>query len=145
MARYFTLDEARQQIPRADRAIREAIRSRAAYQEAEHTLDALTQRIFISGGMTVDRAAFEALKNTKQSGAERLQAAMEELEGVGCLIKDLHIGLIDFPTLYQGEEVYLCWQLGEDDIRFWHGVQEGFAGRKAIDSHFVENHSAGLG
>jgi hypothetical protein len=143
MARYFTLDEARQQLPVADRAIREAIHARAMYQEAEQKLDALTQRIFISGGMTVDRAAFEALKNAKQSGAERLHAAMEELEGVGCLIKDLHIGLIDFPTLYQGEEVYLCWQLGEDDIRFWHGVQEGFAGRKAIDAHFLAHHSAG--
>jgi hypothetical protein len=143
MARYFTLDEARQLIPVADRAIRDAIRSRVTYQEAEETLSALTQRIFISGGMTVDRVAFEALKTAKQTGAERLQAAMEELEGVGCLIKDLHIGLIDFPTLYRGEEVYLCWQLGEEDIRFWHGVQEGFAGRKAIDEHFVENHSAG--
>ncbi len=98
----------------------------------------------MSGGMTVDRAAFETLKNTKQSSAERLQAAMEELEGVGCLIKDLHIGLIDFPTLYQGEEVYLCWQLGEEDIGFWHGMQEGFAGRKAIDEHFLDHHSAGL-
>ena len=56
-------------------------------------------------------------------------------------IKDLEIGLIDFPTLFRGQEVYLCWKLGEDKIRFWHGIHEGFRGRKAIDQDFLDNHS----
>jgi hypothetical protein len=48
--------------------------------------------------------------------------------------------LIDFPALYQGREVLLCWKLGEDRIAFWHGVDEGFRGRKPIDDEFRENH-----
>ena len=47
---------------------------------------------------------------------------------------------VDFPTLFQGEEVYLCWRMDEDDIDHWHGVNEGFVGRKPIDQHFVDNH-----
>ena len=55
-------------------------------------------------------------------------------------MKDLDVGLVDFPTLFRGEEVYLCWRMDEDDIDHWHGVNEGFAGRKPIDKHFVDNH-----
>ena len=60
---------------------------------------------------------------------------MEQVQSFGCLIKDLDVGLIDFPTLYRGEEVYLCWKLGEDGIEFWHGVSEGFRGRKKITAN----------
>ena len=56
------------------------------------------------------------------------------------VVKDLDVGLVDFPTFYRGEEVYLCWRMDESDIDHWHGVHEGFAGRKEIDRHFVENH-----
>ena len=52
---------------------------------------------------------------------------------------------IDFLTLYHGREVCLCWKLGEDRIRFWHGMEEGFRGRKAIDEEFLENHAGGGG
>jgi hypothetical protein len=56
------------------------------------------------------------------------------------VVKDLDIGLIDFPTLFHGVEVYLCWKLDEPAIEFWHGVDEGFRGRKAIDRDFRDNH-----
>jgi hypothetical protein len=59
------------------------------------------------------------------------------------VVKDLDTGLLDFPTLYQGREVYLCWRLGESQINYWHGVDEGFAGRKAIDDDFLANHGDG--
>jgi hypothetical protein len=57
------------------------------------------------------------------------------------MVKDLDIGLIDFPTLFRGREVYLCWRMGETGIRYWHG-EEGFRGRKEIDRDFLDNHSA---
>ena len=60
------------------------------------------------------------------------------MQEIGCLIKDLDIGLIDFPTTYRGEEVYLCWKLGEPGIEYWHGVDEGFRGRKPIDQDFLD-------
>jgi hypothetical protein len=62
------------------------------------------------------------------------------MEDMGVLVKDLDIGLIDFLTRYHGREVCLCWKLGEDRIAFWHGMEEGFRGRKAIDQEFVRNH-----
>jgi len=59
-------------------------------------------------------------------------------------VKDLDIGLVDFPTLFRGAEVYLCWRLGEPAIQFWHGVDEGFAKRKAIDQDFRDHHNGGV-
>ena len=59
---------------------------------------------------------------------------------LGAQIKDLDIGLIDFPTMYRGREVLLCWKLGEERIAFWHGTDEGFKGRKAINDEFREQH-----
>jgi hypothetical protein len=94
----------------------------------------------MSGGMMVDRFAVETIKSTRHSNGERMKSAVEEIQEMGCLIKDLETGLIDFPTLLRGEEVYLCWRLGETDIGFWHGVHEGVAGRRAIDQFFVDNH-----
>jgi len=64
--------------------------------------------------------------------AEAVAAAVEELNRLGVLVKDLDRGLVDFPALRQGEEVLLCWQVGEDEVAFWHGVEEGFAGRKPL-------------
>ena len=58
--------------------------------------------------------------------------AAERLERLGVLVKDLDRGLVDFPALRDGEEVLLCWQVGEDEVAFWHGVDEGFAGRKPL-------------
>src|SRR5947199_127615 len=57
-------------------------------------------------------------------------ACVAQLEELGVLVKDLDRGLVDFPALRDGEEVLLCWEVGEDEIAFWHGVDEGFAGRK---------------
>jgi hypothetical protein len=76
----------------------------------------------------------------RDSAAAQLRDSMEAIEKLGCLLKDLDIGLADFPTLYRGREAYLCWKLGETAIRFWHGEDEGFAGRKPIDRDFLEHH-----
>ena len=65
---------------------------------------------------------------------ERLVAVAQELDARGILIKDMDQGLIDFPHVRQnGEEVYLCWKLGEGDIGYWHCIPDGFAGRRRIE------------
>jgi hypothetical protein len=65
---------------------------------------------------------------------ERLVEAIRELDSRGVLVKDLDQGLIDFPHLREnGEEVYLCWKLGEDDIGYWHRIPDGFAGRTGVE------------
>ncbi len=140
MPRYFTLDEARAAMPAVGRSIREAIHARIRYEEAEKAIQDLTRRILMLGGVSVDTVAAEAWKNQYESSGQALKQAMERIEEIGALVKDLNSGLIDFPTLFLGEEVYLCWRMDETDIDHWHGVHEGFAGRKAIDRHFLENH-----
>ena len=64
--------------------------------------------------------------------AQAVTAAVDELSRLGVLVKDLDRGLVDFPALRRGEEVLLCWQVGEPEVAFWHGLEEGFAGRKPL-------------
>jgi hypothetical protein len=140
MPRYFTLAEARAALPVVGRSIREAVQAKAHYMEAEQAIQNLAQRILMMGGLNVDTAAAEAWKAQYDSNAQTLKNSMERIEDLGVLVKDLDIGLVDFPTLFRGEEVYLCWRMDEDDIDHWHGVNEGFNGRRPIDKHFVDNH-----
>lgn len=82
----------------------------------------------------------KSLQETRESSARQLHSAFERIQTFGCLVKDLDIGLLDFPTKYHRKEVYLCWRLGEERIEFWHGIDEGFRGRKPIDAEFLANH-----
>ncbi|HVW11176.1 MAG TPA: DUF2203 domain-containing protein [Bryobacteraceae bacterium] len=141
MPRYFTLREARAALPVIARDVREAVHTRSRYQEADESLKALNTRILMNGGMVVNTTSAEAWKSQRDHGAQALKAFLGRMEERGVLVKDLDVGLIDFPTLYRGREVYLCWRMDEDDIDFWHGTDEGFAGRKLIDSDFLSHHS----
>jgi hypothetical protein len=144
MTRFFTLQQAERLLPDVERAIREAIGLKAEYLQAETELRSEMQRVTMLGGVDMNRGAFAELRARRESSAERLKETIEEIHGIGCLVKDLDIGLIDFPTLFHGEEVYLCWKLGETGIAFWHGVEEGFRGRKAIDNEFLQDHQGEL-
>ena len=64
---------------------------------------------------------------------EEAAATVNELEELGVVVKDLDLGLLDFPALREGEEVELCWRVGEDSVEYWHRIGEGYAGRKPID------------
>lgn len=140
MSRYFSLQEAERLLPEVERALRDAISQKAEYQAAEGDLNRATQRIRMAGGSRVSPGPFLALRARKDAASTALNAAIERVSELGAQIKDLDIGLIDFPTRYQGREVLLCWKLGEERIAFWHGVDEGFRGRKPIDDEFHENH-----
>jgi len=141
MPRYFTLTHAERLLPEVESAIRDAISHKAAYQEAEEEWQSFASRVTMLGGMRVDHSQVMDQKRRRESSAHLLKDAVEKIQDYGCVVKDLDIGLIDFPTLYRGEEVYLCWKLGESGIGFWHGVQEGFRGRKAIDAEFLAEHT----
>lgn len=92
------------------------------------------------GGADVDRGAFVEQRTRRETAGMRLKELIERVQDTGCLVKDLDTGLVDFPTLLRGDEVYLCWKLGESGIHFWHKVNDGFRGRKAIDRDFLDNH-----
>lgn len=70
------------------------------------------------------------------------QEYVEELEGIGCEFKDFQLGLVDFPARLGDRTVYLCWRMGEPEIRFWHELRSGFASRQPIDGHFSSNGGA---
>lgn len=140
MSRFFTLQQAERLLPSVERSVREAIEWKQQHQTAQNGLRDLMQRVMMSGGMMVDREATMKMRENWDSAAAKLQDSMNRIQDSGCLVKDLDIGLLDFPTLYRGEEVYLCWRLGETRIEFWHGVDEGFRGRKPIDDDFLRNH-----
>ena len=139
MPKRFTLAQAQSLIPRVDRLLREAMALKSEFVQAERALQSFSERIMLMGGMTVDYAQVLEAKGHRESEAARLRNAVQQLQEIGCLVKDLDMGLVDFPTLFRGQEVYLCWKLGEPAIEFWHGVEEGFRGRKAIDGDFRDH------
>jgi len=85
------------------------------------------------GGVIVPYEKLAGLRVEHRQLAEMLKAALKRILQTGCLIKDLDIGLLDFPAVIDNEDVYLCWKLGEDRIRYYHRQDEGFAGRKPLD------------
>lgn len=131
-------------IPEVESAIRAAIALKAEYAAAEADAQERARWITMSGGVYVDLNRVLELKTRRDESAAHFKEAIEKIHGFGCLVKDLDIGLIDFPTLFRGEEVLLCWKLGEPAIEFWHGVEEGFRGRKKIDQDFLDHHKGEL-
>ncbi len=140
MPRYFTLAQAQAALGQAEPWLREAISLKASLEEVESELRAEAERIRLTGGALVRREKLAEALGRRESAAERLRHLIEALQETGCLVKDLDMGLLDFPTLLRGQEVYLCWKLGETEIAFWHGTEEGFRGRKPIDGDFLDHH-----
>jgi len=140
MPRLFTLNQAERLLPRVEGALRRAIRFKTEYEKARAQLAATRRDLSMLGGVIPDRERLAKQQALERSSVEQLKEAVAEIEEIGCLLKDLDMGLIDFLTRYRNQEVCLCWKLGEDGIRFWHGLEEGFRGRKPIDSEFIAGH-----
>ena len=142
MSKRFTLDQAEALLPQVERLLREAMALRAEFSEALRVVDALRQRVAFLGGVLVDRDKFAINVRRRDAAEARLREAVSRFEEIGCQVKDLDIGLVDFPTVFRGVEVCLCWKMGEPHIAYWHGTDEGFRGRKPIDQDFLTHHSA---
>jgi hypothetical protein len=140
MPRYFTLAQAQALVPAVEERLRRAISLKASLAEAAGELEAESERIRLTGGALVDRRKLLDAVSRRDTAAAHIRDVLESIHENGCEVKDLDTGLLDFPTLLRGEEVCLCWKLGETEIRFWHGAQEGFRGRKPIDEDFLEHH-----
>ena len=144
MPKRFTLEEAERLIPQVDALLRQAIPLKAEFAEAERAWTSILEKVSTRGGVVLDRDQTIETRTHREQLATSLKGVLEAIQEIGCLVKDMDIGLVDFPTLFRGTEVYLCWKLGEPSIAFWHGVNEGFRGRKAIDEDFRENHRGEL-
>jgi len=130
--RHFTPEEANALLDQVRPVAESLVAHRRAFTVAAARRARLTQRISGNGG-DFDPQEPSELDEQLQREAEAVAGAVEELQALGVLVKDLDRGLVDFPALRDGEEVLLCWQVGEGEVAYWHGLEEGFAGRKPLD------------
>ena len=130
--RHFTPEEANGLLEQVRPVAEALVAHRRAFTVAAARRARLTQRISGNGG-DFDPQEPSELDEQLQREAEAVAGAVEELQALGVLVKDLDRGLVDFPALRDGEEVLLCWQVGEGEVAYWHGLEEGFAGRKPLD------------
>lgn len=132
----FTLDEAQALLPVLESLLGRAIEAKDAATELEEQQTELMRRILLSGGLLVDKAAVKRRKITLAALIQRAKDSLEEINAIGVQVKDIDIGLLDFPCVIDGETVLLCWKRGEPRIGFWHRMEDGFAGRQPIDKRF---------
>lgn len=131
--RIFTLLEAERTLREIEPLLADAVDCRRKLAGAEEQLSQIVSRIMMMGGILVDTELTSRLRGEREHLADAIREALESIEATGCVVKDLDSGLLDFPARIGGEEVYLCWRLGEDRIRFYHRQDEGFSGRKPLD------------
>jgi hypothetical protein len=136
--RTFTLDEAQSLLPVLESLLRTAIHAKKVVDETEAEQQALQHHVFLNGGMFLNVVPLARRKAERAKAEQRAKDALAEIDSIGVQVKDLSIGLLDFPCEVEGQTILLCWKLGEKSITHWHGVEEGFAGRKPIDERIAK-------
>jgi len=129
--RYFTVDEANEALVEVRPLTEELVAHRRALVDLQERQSALTTRIAGNGG-NVEPSELQDVQERLDEEVAGIARCVARIHELGALAKDLDDGLVDFPAQREGEEVLLCWRLGEDEIAFWHGLDEGFSGRKPL-------------
>lgn len=131
--RTFTLAEAQSLLPVLESLLRTSIDGKRLIESVDAELQETAHRVFLNGGMFLNIVHLARRKAEREKSIQRVKDAMAEIDAIGVQVKDLDIGLLDFPCNVEGTIVLLCWKLGEQGITHWHGTEEGFAARKPID------------
>jgi hypothetical protein len=131
--KYFERHEAEELLPAIGQFLEEARKQKQALDGITADISNASLRIMMLGGSLPPFSELNHKKSQREKIAEQLSRTVDEIQQTGCVVKDLDTGLVDFPSLRRGEKVYLCWKLGEEHIGYWHGMEEGFAGRKPLD------------
>jgi hypothetical protein len=132
----FTLDEAQALVPVLESLLKRGIEAKQAAEGINDELQQLSQRIFMTGGMHIDVAKVGRRRTEMEAHIQRAKDAVEEIDAIGVQVKDLDIGLLDFPCKVEDDIVLLCWKMGESRITHWHTVESGFGGRQPLDDRF---------
>jgi len=130
-ARYFTVEEANEALGEVRPLTEELVGHRRALVELQERQAALTARI-AGNGSDVEPHELEEVQEQLDEEVAGIARCVARIQEVGALVKDLDAGLVDFPARRADEDVLLCWRLGEEEIGFWHGLEEGFSGRKPL-------------
>ena len=136
--RSFTLEEAQSLLPVLESLLRTAIDGKKLIETVDTELQDLAHRVFLSGGLLVNIVQVARRKAEREKTIQRVKDTLAEIDATGVQVKDLDIGLLDFPCQVEGRTVLLCWKLGEKGITHWHDTSEGFAGRKPIDEKIAK-------
>jgi hypothetical protein len=131
--RTFTLDEAQSLLSVLESLLRTSIEGKKLIESVDAELQETAHRVFLNGGMFLNIVHLARRKAEREKSIQRVRDAIAEVDAIGVQVKDLDIGLLDFPCAVDGKIVLLCWKLGEEGITHWHGTDEGFAARKPID------------
>ncbi len=123
--RFFTVEEARETLPRVRELIQQMVAMIGALEEAKQHVKELAEKGEMNTGSSVGTRYIE--------GLAQISECVAAIQETGCIVKSIDEGLVDFPHLREGREVYLCWKNGEPDIGYWHEVDAGFAGRTPLD------------
>ncbi len=129
--RFFTLEEANALLPAVRALAERMVAHREALAAAQARYAEFAAKIAGNGGGLVP-TEFAGVQEEVEQEAAGVARCVEGIHELGGIVKDLDDGLVDFFAEREGEEVFLCWRLGEDEIAHWHGVEEGFAGRKPL-------------
>lgn len=133
----FTPDEAQTLLPVLKTLLTRAIEGKQLIEQSEKESQDLNHRILLSGGLFVDIAKVARKRAERDKAIQGTRDALAEIEAIGVQVKDLDMGLLDFPCVVDDQVVLLCWKLGEEKIEYWHGLEEGFRGRKRIDERIL--------
>ena len=134
----FTLEEAQTLLPVLRSLLKRSMDGKQTIELIEKELQDLSHRILLSGGLFVDVPRVARRRAERDKALQDTKDAMGEIEAIGVQIKDLDIGLLDFPCVVDDQIVLLCWKLGEEKIEYWHGLEEGFKGRKPVDERTLK-------
>ena len=129
----FTPQEANEALVHLRPRVERLVRRRRELVRLTTRLESVRAKVAGNGGR-FDPGRVNELREQAESIAADLAELVEEIHGLGVQVKDLDLGLVDFPAEHpeSGETVLLCWRLGEDEVAYWHGLEEGFAGRKPL-------------
>lgn len=137
--RTFTLDEAQSLLPVLESLLRTSIDGKKLIEAVDSEFQDLAHRVFLRGGLSVNIVQVARRKAERERAIQKVKDAMAEIDSIGVHVKDLDVGLLDFPCEVDGQIILLCWKLGEHGITHWHATDEGFAGRKPIDERISKS------
>ncbi|TMJ00994.1 MAG: DUF2203 family protein [Bacillati bacterium ANGP1] len=129
--RYFSLDEANRTLAQVAPLLARLKELHASGIPLKERLDILWQRLE-TGNRVLDEIG--ARQQDLDAQAQEVAEILRRLDEIGCVVRDPQTGLVDFPAQFRGTGYFLCWRLGEDAVHYWHGAQEGFAGRKPLST-----------
>ena len=133
MTRFYTIDAAEERLPDV-RDILERLRAQRAELVELRDLAVERQGARTGGGDAGpdDDPELRAIRLRMQGLVDQMQAAVGRLDEWDVVLRDIQSGLVDFPALVAGRQVWLCWRLGEETIDWWHDLESGFGGRQPL-------------